>query len=113
MLYVSYAPSACAATLDARRRLLAQRPRLIEELAEVTTTLEQQTQRLAPRAAAPVAASELQRVVKEVAVAANVGVRSERVLPTTELTGLQEVPSSSPWPAASATPWSSSRRSSR
>src|SRR5215472_6408380 len=46
------------ATLDTRRRLIAQRPRLIEELAG----------------------------------AANVDVRSERVLPPAELAGLQEVP---------------------
>ena len=80
------------ATLEARRRLIAQRPRLIEELAEVNTTLEKQTERLLPGATAPLAASELQRVVKEVAGAANVDVRSERVLPPSELAGLQEVP---------------------
>lgn len=80
------------ATLEARRRLIAQRPRLIEELAAATTALEQQTQRLLPGATAPLAASELQRVVKDVAAAANVDVRSERVLPPAELAGLQEVP---------------------
>lgn len=80
------------ATLEARRRLIAQRPRLIEELAEATTSLEQQTQRLLPGATAPLAASDLQRVVKEVATAANVDVRSERVLPPSEVAGLQEVP---------------------
>src|SRR5215510_10446641 len=74
------------ATLDTRRRLIAQRPRLIEELAEVNSTLEKQTERLLPGATAPLAASELQRVVKEVASAANVDVRSERVLPPAELT---------------------------
>jgi len=41
---------------------------------------------------APIAASELQRVVKEVPAGANVDVRSERVLPPTNLAGLQEVP---------------------
>jgi general secretion pathway protein M len=92
MVYVSYAPPSREATLDARRRLLAQCPRLIEELAEVTTNLERQTQRLLPGGTAALAASELQRIVKEVAAAANVDVRSERVLPPIELTGLQEVP---------------------
>src|SRR5215813_7036157 len=72
------------ATLDTRRRL-------IEELAEVNSTLEKQTERLLPGATAPLAASELQRVVKEVASAANVDVRSERVLPPAELAGFQEV----------------------
>src|SRR5215510_14138592 len=40
------------ATLDTRRRLIAQRPRLIEELAEVNSTLEKQTERLLPGAPA-------------------------------------------------------------
>src|SRR5215831_6582743 len=62
------------------------------ELAEVNSTLEKQTERLLPGATAPLAASELQRVVKEVASAANVDVRSERVLPPAELAGFQEVP---------------------
>src|SRR5215468_11408211 len=83
---------AIGAALEARRRLIAQRPRLIEELAEATTSLEQQTQRLLPGATAPLAASDLQRVVKEAATAANVDVRSERVLPPSEVAGLQEVP---------------------
>src|SRR5438876_3692193 len=80
------------ATLEARRRLIAQRPRLIEELAEATTLFDQQTQRLLPGPTAPLAASDLQRVVKEVTTSANVDVRSERVLPPNELAGLQEVP---------------------
>ncbi len=41
---------------------------------------------------APIAASELQRVVNEVPAGADVDVRSERVLPPTNLAGLQEVP---------------------
>jgi Tfp pilus assembly protein PilO len=54
--------------------------------------VEEQTARLLPGPTAPLAASDLQRVVKEVATGANVDVRSERVLPPTELAGLQEVP---------------------
>ena len=80
------------ATLEARRRLIAQRPRLIEELAEATRILEEQTARLLPGPTAPLAASDLQRVVKDVAAGAKVDVRSERVLPPTEVGGLQEVP---------------------
>jgi hypothetical protein len=91
MVYVSYASSR-EAILDARRRLPAQCPRLIEELAEVTTNLKRQTQRLLPGGTAALAASELQSIVKEVAAAANVDVRSNRLLPPIELTGLQEVP---------------------
>ena len=79
------------ATHEARRRLIAQRPRLTAELAEATRILEEQTARLLPGPTAPLAASDLQRVVKEVAAGANVDVRSERVLPPTELAGLQEV----------------------
>jgi hypothetical protein len=91
MVYVSYALPR-KATLDARRRLLAQCPRLIEELAEVTTNLERQTQRLLRGGTAALATSELPRIVKEVAAAANVDVRSDRLLPPIELTGLQVVP---------------------
>jgi type II secretion system (T2SS) protein M len=80
------------ATLEARRRLIAQRPRLAEELAEATRAFEQQTTRLLLGPTAPIAASELQRVVKEVPAGANVDVRSERVLPRTNFAGLQEVP---------------------
>jgi hypothetical protein len=80
------------ATLEARRRLVAQRPRLAEELAEATRAFEQQTTRLLLGPTAPIAASELQRVVKEVPAGANVNARSERVLPPTNLAELQEVP---------------------
>ena len=81
------------ATLEARRRLVAQRPRLAEEQAEATRAFEQQTTRLFLGPTAPIAASELQRgVVKEVPAGANVDVRSERVLPPTNLPGLQKVP---------------------
>ena len=58
----------------------------------MTTNLERQTQRLLPGGTAALAASELQRIVKEVAAAANVDVRRDRLLPPIELTGLQEVP---------------------
>lgn len=80
------------ATLESRRRLIAQRPRLTEELAGVTLALEKQAARLLSGPTAPLAASELQKVVKDVAAAANVEVRSERVMPPTDLAGLQEVP---------------------
>ena len=80
------------ATLEARRRLVAQRPRLSEELAIAQRGLEAQAARLLPGPTPPLAASELQKIVKEVSAAANVEVRSERVLPVSDLTGLQEVP---------------------
>jgi len=80
------------ATLEARRRLIEQRPRLIQELAEVARGFEEQSTRLLPGPTPPLAASELQKLVKEVAAATNVDVRSERVLPAADLTELQEVP---------------------
>jgi Tfp pilus assembly protein PilO len=80
------------ATLESRRRLIEQHARLTEELAGVTQTLEKQAARLLSGPTAPLAASELQKVVKDVAAAANVEVRSERVMPPADMAGLQEVP---------------------
>ena len=80
------------ATLEARRRLIAQRPRLTQELALAQQGFEEQAARLLPGPTPPLAASELQKLVKDVAASANAEVRSERVLPPTELSGLQEVP---------------------
>jgi Type II secretion system (T2SS), protein M subtype b len=80
------------ATLDARRRLVAQRPRLTQELASAQQGFEAQAARLLPGPTPPLAASQLQKLVKEVAAAANVDVRSERVLAPADLAGVQEVP---------------------
>lgn len=80
------------ATLAARRRLIAQRARLTDELVGAAKAFDEQAARLLPGPTAPLAASELQKVVKEAAAAANVDVRSERVLPTVDLEGLVEVP---------------------
>ena len=80
------------ATLEARRRLIEQRLRLTQELAEVARSFEEQAARLLPGPTPPLAASDLQKLVKEVAAATNVDVRSERVLPPTDLTELLEVP---------------------
>jgi Tfp pilus assembly protein PilO len=80
------------ATLDARRRLIAQRPRLTQELASAQQGFEAQAARLLPGPTPPLAASQLQKLVKEVASSANVEVRSERVLPPADLAGVQEVP---------------------
>ena len=80
------------ATLESRRRLIAQRTRLTEELAEVTRAFAEQSARLLPGPTAPLAASELQKVVKDVAAASRVDVRSERVMPPADMVGLKEVP---------------------
>jgi Tfp pilus assembly protein PilO len=80
------------ASLERRRLLVAQRPRLTEELAAVDERLQQASARLLQGPTAPLAASELQKLTKDLLVRANIEVRSERVLPATEQNGLLEVP---------------------
>ena len=53
------------ATLERRRLLVGQRPRLAEELAAVTERLETESARLLRGPTPPLAASELQKLVKE------------------------------------------------
>ena len=79
------------ATLERRRLLVGQRPRLAEDLAAVTERLEAESARLLRGPTPPLAASELQKLLKEVLPAGGVEVRSERVLPTADHQGLQEV----------------------
>jgi Tfp pilus assembly protein PilO len=80
------------ATLERRRQLVAQRDRVAAEQQALASRLEAESARLLPGATAPLAASELQKLVKEVAEGASVEVRSERVLPTVDMAGLLEVP---------------------
>jgi Tfp pilus assembly protein PilO len=80
------------ASLDRRRLLVAQRSRLTEELDAVTKQLDSEAVRLLRGPTAPLAASELQNFIKDVAAAGSVEVRSERVLPAVDRDGLQEVP---------------------
>ena len=80
------------ATLEQRRLLIAQRDRLVAELGAITTRLQEASARLLPGPTAPLAASQLQKLVKDVAASANVEARSERVLPPLDRGGLQEVP---------------------
>jgi len=80
------------ATLERRRQLVAQRDRIAAEEQALASRLEAESARLLPGATAPLAASELQKLVKDVAEGAKVEVRSERVLPPVELAGLLEVP---------------------
>ena len=54
--------------------------------------LESESARLLRGPTAPLAASELQKLVKDAAASSNMEVRSERVLPASEREGLQEVP---------------------
>jgi type II secretory pathway component PulM len=79
------------ATLERRRLLIAQRPRLTEELAEVRARLGAESARLLRGPTPPLAASELQKLVKDQLAGSRVEVRSERVLPPADRQGLQEV----------------------
>ena len=80
------------ATLERRRQLVAQRDRVAADQQALASRLEAESARLLPGATAPLAASELQKLVKEVAEGASVEVRSERVLPPVDMAGLLEVP---------------------
>lgn len=79
------------ATLERRRLLLSQRPRLTEELAAVGARLEVESARLLRGPTPPLAASELQKAIKDLLAGGHVEIRSERVLPPADLQGLQEV----------------------
>ncbi|MEX2224227.1 MAG: type II secretion system protein GspM [Candidatus Rokuibacteriota bacterium] len=79
------------ATLERRRLLVSQRSRLAEELATVGARLELESARLLRGPTPPLAASELQRVIKDLLPGGGVEIRSERVLPPADLHGLQEV----------------------
>lgn len=80
------------ATLERRRLLIGQGPRLAEELAAVSARLDTESGRLLRGPTPPLAASELQKIVKDLMAAANVEVRSERVLAASDQQGLLEVP---------------------
>ena len=80
------------AALERRRLMIAQAPRITEELRTVKTRLESESRRLLGGPTPPLAASELQRLVKAAAASSNMEVRSERVLPASAREGLQEVP---------------------
>jgi hypothetical protein len=79
------------AALERRRLLVGQRGRLAEELADATARLELASGRLLGGPTPPLAASELQKVVKDLLPGTGVEIRSERVVPTADLDGLQEI----------------------
>lgn len=80
------------ATLERRRLLIAQRQRLTHDLAGVTARLDVESARLLHGPTPPLAASELLGIAKDLLAAANVDVRSERVLAASDQQGLLEVP---------------------
>jgi Tfp pilus assembly protein PilO len=79
-------------TLERRRALVAQRAVLAGQLAEYAGRVEAQSPRLLQGPTPPLAASELQKLVKDVAEAARVEVRSERILAAVDRDGIQEIP---------------------
>ena len=80
------------AQLERRRLVVAQRPTLTAELEKLNQQLQTRAPRWLQGPTPPLAASELQTLVKDVALKAGVEVRSERILPLVDRSGLQEVP---------------------
>lgn len=80
------------ATLERRRLMVAQRQQLTGELEALGQRVEAASSRFLSGPTAPLAASELQKVVKELATTADVDVRSERVMAPVDLTGVLEIP---------------------
>ena len=80
------------ATLEKRRLLVGQRERLQADLDVVSQKVTEASASLLPGPTAPLAASELQRLIKEMATGAAVDIRSERVLTPLDLSGVLEIP---------------------
>src|SRR5262245_62379539 len=80
------------AELERRRLTIARGPKIAEELRSIKSQLETESARLLQGPTAPLAASELQKLVKDAAARSNMEVRSERVLAASDREGLQEVP---------------------
>jgi Tfp pilus assembly protein PilO len=78
--------------LERRRLIVGQRAALAAEIERVNQRLAARMPRWLQGPTPPLAASELQTLVKDVSVKAGVEVRSERILPLLDRAGLQEVP---------------------
>jgi Tfp pilus assembly protein PilO len=78
--------------LARQRRLLEREVRYAQELATLQDELARGRARLLPGDRPPLAASELQKLVKSTAEATGIEVRSERILPPTDRGGYTEVP---------------------
>jgi hypothetical protein len=78
--------------LDRQHRLLGREERYAQEKADLDAEVAARRRRLLPGDKGPLAASELQKLVKVTAQEAGVEVRSERILPTAERGGYTEVP---------------------
>lgn len=75
-----------------RRKLIARRAAIGADLAAASARVDALAARLLTSTTPAVAASELQKIVKEVAAVAKMEVRSERILPTAERGELIEIP---------------------
>lgn len=80
------------ALLARQERLVARRARHTEERDALQAEIARRRTRLLAGDKPPLAASELQKLVKSMAQEAGVDVRSERILPTVEHGGYTEVP---------------------
>lgn len=78
--------------LTKRRALIAQRAAYAARLEEVSRAVEQVSARFLPGATPPLAASELQKLVKALAAQSSVEIRSERILTPVERGRLLEIP---------------------
>jgi type II secretory pathway component PulM len=78
--------------LARRLDLLARREAVTKDLETVNGELERVSARFLTEAAPAVAASELQKLTKEMAAQANTEIRSERILPPVERGELLEIP---------------------
>jgi Tfp pilus assembly protein PilO len=81
-----------AQVLARRLDLLARKQHVVEELERVNASIERLSARFLTEAAPAVAASELQKLTKDMAAQANTEVRSERILPPVERGELLEIP---------------------
>ena len=80
------------AVLERRRLLVAQRPTITAEIEKINERIKVVAPRWLKGPTPPLAASELQTLIKSLAEQAGAEVRSERVLPLVDRAGLQEIP---------------------
>jgi len=80
------------AVLERRRMLVAQRPTITAEIEKINERINAVAPRWLKGPTPPLAASELQTLIKTLAEQAGAEVRSERVLPLIDRSGLQEIP---------------------
>jgi Tfp pilus assembly protein PilO len=78
--------------LQRRQDLVARRATIQRELDAVSGKIDALSGRLLTAATPPVAASELQKIAKDIAASASTEVRSERILPPVERGEILEIP---------------------